>query len=533
LLLGSFLYWYMEIYENKILKFRTRQPEKYSIIPKCAVVGEQDGIYELAVKWALEECIVLKNLGVRNIPSPIKREYNWPAMPGIKPMSHQIETASFLTMHNRAFCFNDPGTGKTLSCLWAADYLMNKGLVRRVLILCPLSIMNVAWMDDISKSVIHRSAAIAFHPAGRKRLEVIKGGYEIVVSNYDGLNIVAGEIVKDGTFDLIIADEANAYKNPKTMRWKALNSILRADTRVWMLTGTPAPQSPVDAYGLAKIVNPSGVPHFATSWRDKVLTKVSQFRWIPRPDAPLLVHNALQPAIRYTKAQCLDLPPVVTLTREVPMTPQQEKYYKEMKKEQLFKAAGEVVTAQNAAITINKLLQISSGAVYTDERMVVDFDCRPRLTELLEIIEDTERKIIVFVPFKHSIDKIKEFLDAQKIDSIVIDGSVSLSARTENFGLFQRPDSSVRVAIIQPQSAAHGVTLTAADTVVFWGPVSSVETYVQCIARADRHGQTSDKVTVIHLQTSDVERKLYKQLQSNITNHNAIIELYNEVMESE
>jgi SNF2 family DNA or RNA helicase len=163
----------------------------------------------------------------------------------------------------------------------------------------------------------------------------------------------------------------------------------------------------------------------------------------------------------------------------------------------------------------------------------VDFDCKPRLNELLDIINDTDRKVIVFVPFKHSIEKIKEFLNAEKIDSVVIDGSVSLNARTEAFAQFQKVDSSVRVAIIQPQAAAHGVTLTAADTVVFWGPVSSVETYVQCIARADRVGQDSNKVTVVHLQSSDVERKLYKQLQSNIMHHNAIVDLYKQVMEEE
>src|SRR5690349_19520019 len=128
----------MEIVENKLLLFRTRNPEKYSIIPKCAVVAEQDGVYELAAMWNYETARVLKNLGVKNVPSPIKRAYSWPAMPGIKPMAHQIETAAFLTLHHRAFCFNQPGTGKTLSCLWAADYLMNLGLVRRVLVLAPL-----------------------------------------------------------------------------------------------------------------------------------------------------------------------------------------------------------------------------------------------------------------------------------------------------------------------------------------------------------------------------------------------------------
>jgi SNF2 family DNA or RNA helicase len=84
------------------------------------------------------------------------------------------------------------------------------------------------------------------------------------------------------------------------------------------------------------------------------------------------------------------------------------------------------------------------------------------------------------------------------------------------------------VLVIQPQSASHGVTLTAADTVVFWGPVMSVETYVQCCARADRQGQTSDKVTVIHIQGSEIERRMFKQLEGRVLDHTDLIKLYEE-----
>ena len=253
----------MEILENRILTFRTRQPEKYSIIPKCAAIGENNGIYEMAVAWGYEEARILKNLGVKDVPSPIKREYNWPGL--YKPMEHQIETAGFLTMHHRAFCFNDPGTGKSLSCLWAADYLMTKRVVRRVLILCPLSIMNSAWLADLSKSILHRSAAIAYASTASKRKDIVNGGYEFVISNYDGLEIIDDDIIKDGRFDLIITDECNYVKSIKTRRWKTLNKILRPTTRLWMLTGTPAPQSPVDAFGLAQLVNPTTGPQFTNA----------------------------------------------------------------------------------------------------------------------------------------------------------------------------------------------------------------------------------------------------------------------------
>jgi SNF2 family DNA or RNA helicase len=274
-------------------------------------------------------------------------------------------------MHRKAFVFSEPGTGKTLSALWAADYLMQRGEVRRCLILCPLSIMQSAWLADLSNSIIHRSAIVAHHTQASRRIEMIQQDYEFVIANYDGLNLIADEVKNDGRFDLVIVDEANAYKTVTTKRWKALKSILTPKTHVWMMTGTPASQSPADAYGLAKIVNPEGVPNFYTSWRDKVMNKVTLYKWAAKHNAADLVHEALQPAIRFSKAQCLDLPPVLTTTREVPLTPQQAKYYNLLKDRMLVQAAGETISAVNAAAGVSKLLQISCGAVYTDEKEVL------------------------------------------------------------------------------------------------------------------------------------------------------------------
>ena len=163
----------MEIIDNKALLIRTRQPEKYSIIPRSQVVETHaDGSASIAVFWGLDEARVLKNIGVKDVPSPITKRYAWPGR--FKPMAHQVETASFLTLNRRAFVFSEPGTGKTLSALWAADYLMQRGEVRRCLILCPLSIMQAAWMQDLNNSIIHRSAIIAHHPKAATRIEMIQ-----------------------------------------------------------------------------------------------------------------------------------------------------------------------------------------------------------------------------------------------------------------------------------------------------------------------------------------------------------------------
>lgn len=513
----------MEILEDKALVFKTRNPHKYSIIPKHKIVSEQEGTYEIAVYWGLDEVRVLRNLGVKDVPSPITRKYNWPGR--FKPMAHQIDTAAFLTMHRKAFCFSEPGTGKTLSALWAADYLMVRKEIRRVLVLCPLSIMQSAWLADLNNSIIHRSAVVAHHPQASRRIEMIQKDYEFVIANYDGLNLIADELIADGRFDLIIVDEANAYKTVTTKRWKALRSIIRPDSHVWMMTGTPASQSPADAYGLAKIVNPDGVPRFFTGWRDQVMNKITLYKWAAKANAPDTVHQALQPAIRFTKEQCLDLPPVLTTTREVPLTPQQAKYYNLLKERMLVQAAGETITAVNAAASLSKLLQISCGAAYADDKSVVEFDSAPRLSVLEEILDETNRKVLIFALFRSTIDTIMTHLQKRHITAETIHGGITPPKRADIIRRFQNePDP--RILVMQPQATAHGLTLTAADTVVFYGPLMSVEQYVQCIARADRKGQNSDKVTVIHIQGSPIEKKMFKALEAKVSDNTLLTQMF-------
>ena len=494
-----------------------------NVIPKSRVVQEHSDHDEVLVHWGLEEARVLKNLKINNVPSPILGQYDWKGI--YKPFDHQKTTASFLTLHRKAFCFNEQGTGKTGSVIWAADYLMRLGLVRRVLVICPLSIMESAWRSDLFKFAMHRTVDVA-HGARAKRQEVINSGAEFVVINFDGVEIVADDIEKAG-FDLIVVDEANAYKNPSTKRWKVLNHLVKPDTWLWMLTGTPASQSPVDAFGLARLVNPERVPKYITAFRDSVMLKVSQFRWVPRPNSEAIVHEALQPAIRFTKEQCLDLPEMTYVMRDVPLTPQQQKYYDLMRREMLVNAAGEQITTVNAAANLNKLLQLSGGAVYSDTGEVIEFDASNRLNVLKEVIDESSHKVLVFVPYRHAIDIISEALRKDyTVD--VIHGGVSAGKRTQIFEAFQTQPFP-RVLVIQPQAASHGVTLHAANTIVYWSPVMSVETYLQANARVHRAGQ-KNKSTVIHLQGSPVERKLYKMLQEKVDVHTKVVDLYGELL---
>jgi SNF2 family DNA or RNA helicase len=511
----------VRIVNNKALVIHTTQPHSITgRIKKSAVVEQEGDTYEVAVNWGLKEAQELAKMGINDVPSPIQRDYQWTGK--LTPFAHQKETASFLTLHPKAFCFNEQGTGKTASVIWAADYLMKIGKVRRVLVLCPLSIMKSAWQQDLFKFAMHRSCSVAYGDA-KTRAKIIKAGSEFVIINFDGLAIVKQEIL-DGGFDLVVVDEANSYKNPQTNRWKVLKDVVARCDWLWMLTGTPAAQSPTDAYGLAKLVNPEGSPKYFGQFRDQVMYKVSQFRWIPKPQAQDVVHRVLQPAIRFEKSQCLDLPELTFVERDAPLTPQQAKYYQMLKKQMTISAAGEEITSVNAATNINKLLQISGGAVYSDSKEVVEFDVSNRLRVVLEVIEESSHKVLVFVPFTHTIELLRAELERNNISCGVINGQVSVNKRSELVTQFQNnPDPYV--LIIQPQAASHGLTLTAANTIIWYAPVTSVETYLQANARINRPGQ-KNAMTIVHIRGSEVETRLYSMLQNNINNHEKIIDLY-------
>ena len=511
----------MQIIDGKALLLKLRNPKRVTeTVPKSTEVRDN----EVLVNWGIDEMHTLKRLNI-NVPSPIQSQYTWTGK--YAPFDHQKKTSAFFTMNRKSFCFNEQGTGKTASAIWAADFLLNQGKINRVLVICPLSIMDSAWREDLFTFAPHRSVDIA-HGASKKRKAIIEQGADFVIINYDGVEIVSEEIAKGG-FDLIVVDEATHYKNSQSKRWKTLNKLVGDDTWLWMMTGTPAAQSPLDAYGLAKLIDASAVPRFFGSFRDMVMRKITQFRWIVKPEATDLVFNVLQPAIRFTKEECLDLPDMTYVKRKVELTRQQQKYYDLLKKKLTLKIGDDEVSAVNAAVIMNKLLQISAGAVYTDEGDTLEFDIKHRYKVLREVIDESSQKVLIFVPFKHTIDILTDKLRTDGITTEVIRGDVPVSRRTDIFKRFQTTDSP-RVLVIQPQSAAHGVTLTAANTVVWWAPTPSLEIYAQANARVHRSGQ-KHPCTVVQLQGSAVEKRIYALLDNRIDAHTKMIDLYKELLD--
>jgi SNF2 family DNA or RNA helicase len=279
--------------------------------------------YTFATHHTLESTKVLRNMGYE-VPAPIRFQYSWPGR--FTPYEHQILMSEFLTLHRRCFNLSEMGSMKTNASLWAADWLMKTGRVRKALIISPLSTLKSVWQDDIFDTLPHRSAAI-IHGEKAKRLKFLGIDADFYILNHDGIKIaeLRDAIAKRPDIDLVIVDEAGMFRNAKSDKYKSLYKLInnRPDMRLWLMTGTPCPNAPTDAWALARLVDATRVPKYEGAFKVDTMMKVTQFKWVPRVDAYEKAYNAMQPAIRFKKKDCIDLPPVTTQDWSAQLSPAQ------------------------------------------------------------------------------------------------------------------------------------------------------------------------------------------------------------------
>jgi len=463
----------------------------------------------IAVPHKIDEAKVLRNLGIQ-APSPILYYYDWPGK--FTPYSHQRNTAAFMTMHKKCLILNDIGTGKTMSALWAADYLMRIGKVRKVLIVSPLSTLERVWGDAVFSSFVDRKAVVLHGSAERrKRLITQRPDADFFVVNHDGLPVVLSHLPDD--IDLIIYDEAAVLRNTSTQRFKVLNKWMRAhtDARLWLMTGTPTPNEPTDAYALAKLIESPAIPPTAMAFKDMVMLKTSMWNWTPRADSAHTVSRILQPSVRFTREECLDLPDTVTQSRQAEMTAEQQTHYKAMMKTLVAEAAAGSITAANEAIKAQKLVQILCGVAYGQNGQNIEIDASPRVSLLKELIDEVGGKCIVFVPLTGALHMLEQEL-SKRWSVGVVNGAVSSTNRNQIFSDFQNTKKP-HILLAHPATMAHGLTLTAANSIIWYAPPTSNETYLQANGRIERIGKRHVS-NLIHIESTPLERRMYKRLQN-------------------
>ena len=465
--------------------------------------GDQEMV---ALQYGVEESLVLRNLGF-SVPPPILQYYNWPAR--FEPMDHQKETAAFLTTHRRSLCLNAPGTGKSISSIWAADFLLDEGIAKKILIVAPLSTLKVVWARELRQHLPHRSFVICTGTREKREQLLETPGAQYFIINHDGFTNMASQL-KD--FDVVIYDEATALKSPSSQRYKIFAKwVQQHQPWLWLLTGTPISQTPADAWTLARLVDSATCPKSFTTFKDMVMQKVTQFKWMPRPNALETCKKVLQPSIRFSLDECKDLPQTNFVGRKTTLTKQQEKAFKDMKDKAVTVFAAGEVTAANAAVVLSKLLQISCGVVYGDNDTIA-IDASERYNTLTELLNEIGDKAIIFVPLRGVQDWLQQKLTADGVNVASVHGGVSKKERDQIFNDFQHTDSPT-VLLAHPKVAAHGLTLTRAKDIIWFAPIYSLEQYEQANARI-RRLTTTGKTSVWHIWATPFEAELYRRLRA-------------------
>ncbi len=473
----------------------------------------------------LDSTKLLRNMGVE-VPAPVLSQYDWC---GGTPFEVQKKTVAMLTTQTSAYVLNGMGTGKTKAALWAWDYLNKQGLANKLLVVAPLSTLTFTWAAEIFRTLPGRKYEVIYGDKKKRLARLANTEADIYIINHDGVGTVLDALKQRLDINTLVLDELAVYRNGTNDRTKDMKVLASRFKWKWGMTGSPTPNAPTDAYGQCSIITPHTVPKFFTRFREMLMIKQSNFRWFPKSDATAQVHACMQPAVRYTLDDVTELPMEIKRVVQVKMEAKQEHIYKTMAHAAKVGIGKNEITAMNAGAVLSKLLQISTGWVYTREGTTIQLENKDRVQALKDAIDACDQKVLVFVPFKHALKGIAELLIKDKYDVAVVSGDTPQGARAQTFNLFQNT-SKYKVLLAHPQCLAHGITLTAATCVVWFAPTMSLEIFEQANARIRRVGQ-KHKQLFLMFQSTPVERKAYTMLMNKQKIQNKLLDMFEESTE--
>lgn len=506
---------------NNHLVVPTDDPAQLKAIFSDVRTGVVQSQQFCAVPHTLEAARILNNIGIK-APSPIRTQYEWPGR--YKPRWYQIDTAEFLTLISRGHCHNGMRTGKTLSSLWAADYLRINKHIQRTLIVAPLSTLWDVWAQNIFESFPFRTYCI-LHGSRQKRLDLLAKPHDFYVINHHGVGIIEEMLKHRPDINHVIIDEVASFRNARaTTLFKPLERVLNQQgthRSAWGLTGSPTPNDPTDAFGQCKLVTPEKYRGHFTSWKRETMIQVNTFKWVAKRGSEASVARILSPSIRFERSVCTDMDPVY-IDRRAQLSTDQQQAYRKLLKEAAAEVNGSMITAVNAATLLSKIVQVSCGVAYAADGTLAKFDFGPRLSVLEELIEENNEKVLVFVPFTGVLDALA--IELKKRWSVaVVDGGVTPAKRNKIFQEF-RTVKDPHVLVCHPQVMAHGLDLTSASLSIWYAPFTKAEIYQQANARTDGSKQKV-KMDIAHIYATAEEHRMYSVLKDRGRFQDIVLEL--------
>ena len=442
--------------------------------------------------------------------------------------------------------FMEMGTGKSKVLVDNMAMLYDKGRINGALIVAPKGVYNNWFTQEIPNHLVDhiQPTMVLWTPSNSiKKKEEYKTLFK---TNFDLhiliMNVEAFSTKKGLEFaykfmschDTMFAiDESTTIKNPSAKRTKSILSLSKLAKYKRILTGSPVTKSPLDLYTQCNFLNEFllGFSSFYTfrnryanmierNFGGRKVQLIGSYKRLDELSDKLKFFT-----YRVLKEDCLDLPPKVYTKREIELTEEQTKAYATMKSAALALLNGKMATAPHVLTQMMRLHQITCGHLKNDDGTITELK-NNRLKELLSLLEEVEGKVIIWANYIHDIEHIvKEIKKEHGEDSIVqYYGAVSQEDRADAIKKFQDVKSPARFFIGNPQTGGYGITLTAANTVVYYSNGYDLEKRLQSEDRAHRIGQEKSVTYIDFIAPKTIDEKIVKALRGKMNIANKIMD---------
>jgi len=454
-----------------------------------------------------------------------------------RPYKHQL-TALEKSWNRETYAyFMEMGTGKTKVLIDNAAMLYDKGKIDGLLIIAPKGVIGTWYNQELPAHLPDHieNVTVLWQPLINKKqqsklntLFEISNDLHILIMNVEafstdkGVKFAKKFLLSHNT--LMAVDESTTIKNPKALRTKSIVEISKMAKYRRVLTGAPVTKNPLDLYAQCYFLDPEHLGH-SSYYSFRMRYAIMKTAFISGRSIQLVsgfrnlaeLSEKIQPfSYRVLKEDCLDLPPKIYMKRSIDLTSEQKKVYKQMKEEALAELHGKQITTMTALTQLMRLQQITCGHFVADDGTTQPIKSN-RLNELMDILDEVEGKAIIWAHWQKDIQNIVKEIKKVHGPCSVVDyyGLTPQDQRDKNKDAFQN-DSKVRFLVGTPQTAGYGLTLTAANTVVYYSNGYDLEKRLQSEDRAHRIGQKKS-VTYIDIIAEDtIDKKIQDSLRKKI-----------------
>ena len=416
------------------------------------------------------------------------------------------------------------GCGKTLTAIAIMGAAYQMGAIEKVLVVAPTSVCSV-WPHDINDFANFKTRVGVLLGTKEKRLrelDAVKNhplqALKVCVINYESVwRDDIFQSIADFAPDMIIADESQRIKTHDAQQSKEMHKLGDLAKYKLILSGTPVQNNAIDIFSQYRFLDPTvfGMNYYAFRNRYAIMGGFNQKQIIGYRDLDKLIKKEYSIAYRVTKAEALDLPEQTFITRHIPLEGKSKNLYDRIKKDSFAELEnGGQITAPTVLTKLLRLQQFTGGFIQPDEGKP-EFVFDGKLNALEDIIDDyvigEDKKLVIFCRFRPEIDLITKLIQKKKLGFISIYGDVKLEDRGSLVDDFQK-NKDTRIALLQIDTAGLGITLTAADTCVYYSVNFNYAAYSQSLARIHRIGQKNN-CTYIHLVVEKtIDERVYKAL---------------------